>query len=55
MSAIANSGVWAGRGAAMTRVGGRWRVTPPWPARLRPVVHSYAGYREPPQVPHEAV
>ncbi|MFI5671931.1 helix-turn-helix domain-containing protein [Streptomyces sp. NPDC051704] len=30
----------------MTRVGGRWRVTRPWPDRLRPFVHSYAGYWE---------
>ncbi|MFE5773194.1 helix-turn-helix domain-containing protein [Streptomyces sp. NPDC056485] len=30
----------------MTRVGGRWRVTRPWPDRLRPYVHSYAGYWE---------
>ncbi|MFF5703745.1 helix-turn-helix domain-containing protein [Streptomyces sp. NPDC012794] len=31
----------------MTRVGaGRWRVTRPWPAPLRPYVHSYAGYWE---------
>ncbi|MER7467521.1 AraC family transcriptional regulator [Streptomyces sp. NPDC097981] len=30
----------------MTRVGGRWRVTRPWPRRLRPFVHSYAGYWE---------
>lgn len=30
----------------MTRVGGRWRVTRPWPAQLRPFVHSYAGYWE---------
>ncbi|MFD9334516.1 helix-turn-helix domain-containing protein, partial [Streptomyces sp. NPDC060028] len=30
----------------MTRVGGRWRVSRPWPAQLRPIVHSYAGYWE---------
>ncbi|THA31070.1 AraC family transcriptional regulator [Streptomyces sp. A1547] len=36
----------AGRGVEMTRLGGRWRVTRPWPARLRPFVHSYAGYWE---------
>ncbi|MFF4852961.1 helix-turn-helix domain-containing protein [Streptomyces sp. NPDC001194] len=30
----------------MTRVGGRWRVTRPWPPQLRPFVHSYAGYWE---------
>ncbi|MEV6951096.1 AraC family transcriptional regulator [Streptomyces sp. NPDC051183] len=30
----------------MTRVGDRWRVTRPWPAQLRPIVHSYAGYWE---------
>ncbi|MGW7101853.1 helix-turn-helix domain-containing protein [Streptomyces sp. NPDC054838] len=30
----------------MTRVGARWRVTRPWPQRLRPVLHSYAGYWE---------
>lgn len=35
-----------GRGVRMTRVGGRWRVTRPWPAPLRPYVHSYAGYWE---------
>ncbi|MEU6755402.1 AraC family transcriptional regulator [Streptomyces sp. NPDC046685] len=35
-----------GRGVEMTRVGGRWRVTRPWPAHLRPFVHSYAGYWE---------
>ncbi|WP_329389331.1 AraC family transcriptional regulator [Streptomyces sp. NBC_01351] len=28
----------------MTRLGGRWRVTRPWPPHLRPIVHSYAGY-----------
>ncbi|MGW8779373.1 helix-turn-helix domain-containing protein [Streptomyces sp. NPDC055796] len=36
----------AGREVAMTRVGGRWRVTRPWPPLLRPFVHSYAGYWE---------
>ncbi|MFD7260413.1 helix-turn-helix domain-containing protein [Streptomyces sp. NPDC059874] len=36
----------AGRGVEVTRVGGRWRVTRPWPAPLRPIVHSYAGYWE---------
>ncbi|MFJ7204181.1 helix-turn-helix domain-containing protein [Streptomyces sp. NPDC098789] len=38
----------AGRGIEVTRVGvaGRWRVTRPWPAHLRPIVHSYAGYWE---------
>ncbi|MFD9357134.1 helix-turn-helix domain-containing protein [Streptomyces sp. NPDC060031] len=30
----------------MTQVGGRWRVSRPWPAQLRPIVHSYAGYWE---------
>lgn len=30
----------------MTRVGDRWRVHRPWPAHLRPFVHSYAGYWE---------
>ncbi|WP_405486394.1 helix-turn-helix domain-containing protein [Streptomyces sp. NBC_00096] len=35
-----------GRGVEATRVGGRWRVTRPWPAQLRPFVHSYAGYWE---------
>lgn len=43
---VAGSAVTAGRGVAMTRLGGRWRVTRPWPARLRPFVHSYAGYWE---------
>ncbi|WP_327280255.1 MULTISPECIES: AraC family transcriptional regulator [unclassified Streptomyces] len=36
----------AARGVEMTRVGGRWRVTRPWPVQLRPYVHSYAGYWE---------
>ncbi|MFE2147173.1 helix-turn-helix domain-containing protein [Streptomyces sp. NPDC059456] len=34
------------RGVEMTRVGDRWRVTRPWPAPLRPYLHSYAGYWE---------
>ncbi|MFD9301950.1 helix-turn-helix domain-containing protein [Streptomyces sp. NPDC060048] len=36
----------AGRGVEVTRLGGRWRVTRPWPHQLRPFVHSYAGYWE---------
>lgn len=45
------AGVGAGvarRGVVVSRVGsgGRWRVTRPWPAHLRPIVHSYAGYWE---------
>ncbi|MFF3340144.1 helix-turn-helix domain-containing protein [Streptomyces flavidovirens] len=36
----------AGRGVEMTRVGGWWRVTRPWPPGLRPYVHSYVGYGE---------
>ncbi|MEU2396267.1 AraC family transcriptional regulator [Streptomyces sp. NPDC007369] len=43
---LAGSGDTAGRGVEMTRVGNRWRVTRPWPDRLRPYVHSYAGYWE---------
>ncbi|ATL26632.1 Transcriptional regulator, AraC family [Streptomyces formicae] len=36
-----------GGGVEMTRLGGgRWRVTRPWPAALRPYLHSYAGYWE---------
>ncbi|MEU8777636.1 AraC family transcriptional regulator [Streptomyces sp. NPDC048606] len=39
----------------MTRVGGRWRVTRPWPARFRPFLHSYAGYwEEPGATPYRA-
>uniref|UniRef100_A0AAU2JZA0 AraC family transcriptional regulator n=1 Tax=Streptomyces sp. NBC_00049 TaxID=2903617 RepID=A0AAU2JZA0_9ACTN len=37
-----NRGV--GQGVLVTRVGDRWRATRPWPAHLRPIVHSYAGY-----------
>ncbi|MFE2551241.1 helix-turn-helix domain-containing protein [Streptomyces sp. NPDC059355] len=36
----------------MTRVGGRWRVTRPWPPQLRPFVHSYAGYWEAAATPY---
>ncbi|MEU7062353.1 AraC family transcriptional regulator [Streptomyces sp. NPDC046161] len=36
----------------MTRVGDRWRVTRPWPPRLRPFVHSYAGYWEAAAAPY---
>ncbi|MEV7723437.1 AraC family transcriptional regulator [Streptomyces sp. NPDC087917] len=36
----------------MTRVGARWRVSRPWPARLRPFVHSYAGYWEATTTPY---
>lgn len=43
---VAGSTGTAGRGVRMARVGGRWRVTRPWPAQLRPFVHSYAGYWE---------
>lgn len=42
----------AGRAVEMTRVGARWRVTRPWPAYLRPFVHSYAGYWEAAAVPY---
>ncbi|MET9699359.1 AraC family transcriptional regulator [Streptomyces sp. NPDC006529] len=47
MPLVGSAGV-AGRGVEVTRVGAgeRWRVTRPWPARLRPIVHSYAGYGE---------
>ncbi|MEV6688586.1 AraC family transcriptional regulator [Streptomyces sp. NPDC051130] len=41
-----------GRGVRMTRVGDRWRVTRPWPPRLRPFVHSYAGYWEAAAAPY---
>ncbi|MFJ4318123.1 helix-turn-helix domain-containing protein [Streptomyces lavendulae] len=43
--ARAGSGV-TGLGVDVTRVGGRRRVTRPWPAALRPYLHSYAGYWE---------
>ncbi|GAA3252614.1 AraC family transcriptional regulator [Streptomyces lavendulae] len=43
--ARAGSGV-IGPGVDVTRVGGRRRVTRPWPAALRPFLHSYAGYWE---------
>lgn len=36
----------ARQGVEVMRVGGRWRVTRPWPPQLRPFVHSYAGYWE---------
>ncbi|WP_330261186.1 helix-turn-helix domain-containing protein [Streptomyces sp. NBC_00539] len=42
----------AGPGVEMTRVGDRWRVTRPWPARLRPFLHSYAGYWEAAAAPY---
>ncbi|MBT2449635.1 helix-turn-helix transcriptional regulator [Streptomyces sp. ISL-43] len=42
---VASTGT-AGQGVEVTRVGGRWRVTRPWPSQLRPFVHSYAGYWE---------
>lgn len=45
MPLVASTGM-TGRGVEMTRVGDRWRVTRPWPPRLRPFVHSYAGYWE---------
>lgn len=45
MPVVGSTGV-AGRGVQVTRVGDRWRVTRPWPAQLRPIVHSYAGYWE---------
>ncbi|GGT02092.1 MULTISPECIES: helix-turn-helix domain-containing protein [Streptomyces] len=41
-----------GRGVRMTRMGGRWRVTRPWPAHLRPFLHSYAGYWEAAATPY---
>ncbi|MEV7520464.1 AraC family transcriptional regulator [Streptomyces sp. NPDC091371] len=40
-TAIAGQG---DRAVRVTRVGARWRVTRPWPAQLRPILHSYAGY-----------
>lgn len=43
MPVIGTAGT-TGRNVEMTRVGGRWRVTRPWPPQLRPYVHSYAGY-----------
>ncbi|CAM5298888.1 hypothetical protein SAVIM338S_00414 [Streptomyces avidinii] len=43
---VAGSTAVARHGVEVTRVGGRWRVTRPWPVRLRPFVHSYAGYWE---------
>ncbi|MFD9520786.1 helix-turn-helix domain-containing protein [Streptomyces sp. NPDC059979] len=43
---MVGSTVMAGGGVEVTRVGGRWRVTRPWPRLLRPVLHSYAGYWE---------
>ncbi|MFD8984774.1 helix-turn-helix domain-containing protein [Streptomyces sp. NPDC059564] len=43
---VVASTVTAGQGLEVTRVGGRWRVTRPWPPQLRPIVHSYAGYWE---------
>lgn len=47
MPAVAVGGACgAGRGVVVARVGDRWRVSRPWPARLRPFVHSYAGYWE---------
>ncbi|WP_327130622.1 AraC family transcriptional regulator [Streptomyces sp. NBC_01343] len=46
------STVMAGRAVEMTRVGGRWRVTRPWPPQLRPFVHSYAGYWEAAATPY---
>ncbi|MFB6613883.1 helix-turn-helix domain-containing protein [Streptomyces sp. NPDC056367] len=46
MPVAARTGVMAGRGLEVTRVGDRWRVTRPWPSQLRPVLHSYAGYWE---------
>lgn len=49
---VAGSTGTAGRGVEMTRLGGRWRVTRPWPARLRPFVHSYAGYWEAAAAPY---
>lgn len=45
MPVIGSTGM-TGRGVEMTRVGGRWRVTRPWPPQLRPFVRSYAGYWE---------
>ncbi|MGW6691083.1 helix-turn-helix domain-containing protein [Streptomyces sp. NPDC054961] len=45
MPVFGSTGV-AGQGVEATRLGGRWRVTRPWPAQLRPFVHSYAGYWE---------
>ncbi|GAB2805591.1 helix-turn-helix domain-containing protein [Streptomyces sp. NPDC054796] len=33
-------------GLRITWVGGRWRVTRPWPPWLRPYLHSYVGYWE---------
>ncbi|AXE24844.1 AraC family transcriptional regulator [Streptomyces globosus] len=41
-----------GHGVRMTRTGGRWRVTRPWPAHLRPFLHSYAGYWEAAATPY---
>ncbi|MEU9142379.1 AraC family transcriptional regulator [Streptomyces sp. NPDC048349] len=43
---VFDSAGMAGRGIEMTRLGDRWRVTRPWPPRLRPFLHSYAGYWE---------
>ncbi|WP_374777556.1 helix-turn-helix domain-containing protein [Streptomyces sp. NBC_01310] len=43
---MVGSTVMAGGGVEVTRVGGRWRVTRPWPRPLRPILHSYAGYWE---------
>ncbi|OEJ32880.1 helix-turn-helix domain-containing protein [Streptomyces subrutilus] len=43
MPVVAGAGT-TGPGVEMTRLRGRWRVTRPWPPRLRPFVHSYAGY-----------
>ncbi|SDJ60114.1 helix-turn-helix domain-containing protein [Streptomyces indicus] len=42
-----------GRAVTMARLAGdRWRVTRPWPAALRPYLHSYAGYWEDTATPY---
>lgn len=53
MPVVGSAGV-AGRGVEVTRVGGRWRVTRPWPAQFRPFVHSYAGYGDAAASPYRA-
>ncbi|WP_371502076.1 AraC family transcriptional regulator [Kitasatospora sp. NBC_00374] len=44
MTLHVRSGVEAGRGVEVDRVGGRWRATRPWHPALRPLLRSYAGY-----------